>query len=113
MEITTEQFVNSDSTKVSISVHSGDWCLIEQSDAWNKIISFLSESEKRQLSYEEKMDLLEDKAITTKNRVDKVIEALSNNIIDMAEKGNDLESSNALSNKVKALAELVNARTQL
>nr|DAP79980.1 MAG TPA: hypothetical protein [Caudoviricetes sp.] len=113
MEITTEQFVNSDSTRVYFSVHNDDWCLIQQSDAWNKIISFLSESEKRQLSYEEKMDLLEDKAITTKNRVDKVIEALSNNIIDMAEKGNDLESSNALSNKVKALAELVNARTQL
>ena len=62
MEITTEQFVNSDSTKVSFSVHNDDWCLIQQSETWKRLQSFLTETESRrnQMSLREKVNLLEE-----------------------------------------------------
>lgn len=58
---TTEQYVNSSRVRVSFEVSSDDWCLIQQSETWNHIQSFLEESESKgsRMSLKEKVNLLE------------------------------------------------------
>lgn len=61
MDITTEQYVNSFQVKVSFELSRDDWCLIQQSESWRRILNFCeaSESKDSQMSLREKVDLLE------------------------------------------------------
>lgn len=58
---TTEQYVNSSQVKVSFSVSSDDWCLIQQSETWCRLSNFLAETGNKhnQMSLIEKVCLLE------------------------------------------------------
>lgn len=57
----TEQYVNSSQVKVSFGVSSDDWCLIQQSETWHRLQSFLEETKNKdsQMSLIEKVCLLE------------------------------------------------------
>ena len=57
----TEQYVNSSQVKVSFGVLSDDWCLIQQSETWKRLESFLVETKSKhnQMSLREKVNLLE------------------------------------------------------
>lgn len=61
MEIATEQYINSLQVKVSFELSYDDWCLVQQSDSWRRILNFceVSESKGGQMSLKEKVDLLE------------------------------------------------------
>ena len=57
----TEQYVNSSQVKVSFGVSSDDWYLIQQSETWRRLQSFLEETKSKhnQMSLREKVNLLE------------------------------------------------------
>lgn len=57
----TEQYVNSSQVKVSFAVSSDDWCLIQQSETWHRLQSFLEETKNRrtQMCLKDKVNLLE------------------------------------------------------
>ena len=57
----TERYVNSSQVTVSFGVLNDDWCLIQQSETWKRLHSFLEETKSKhnQLSLREKVDLLE------------------------------------------------------
>ena len=59
----TSQYVNSSQVKVSFEVSDDDWCLIQQSETWKRLQSFLEEtkSKQNQMSLREKVVLLEGK----------------------------------------------------
>ena len=59
----TERYVNSSQVIVSFGVLDDDWCLIQQSETWKRLQSFLEETKSRhnQMSLREKVDLLEGK----------------------------------------------------
>lgn len=61
VKIVESQFINSDSVKVSFEVPCADWCLIQQSENWQRIQNFLEVSESRgsQMSLTDKVRLLE------------------------------------------------------
>ena len=57
----TERYVNSSQVTVSFGVVNDDWCLIQQSETWKRLQSFLEETKSKhnQMSLREKVDLLE------------------------------------------------------
>jgi len=57
----TERYVNSSQVTVSFGVLNDDWCLIQQSETWKRLQSFLEETKSKhnQMSLREKVDLLE------------------------------------------------------
>ena len=57
---TTEQCVNSSQVKVSFGVSCDDWCLIQQSETWKRLQSFLEETKSKhnQMSLREKVSLV-------------------------------------------------------
>ena len=57
----TERYVNSFQVTVSFGVLNDDWCLIQQSETWKRLQSFLEETKSKhnQMSLREKVDLLE------------------------------------------------------
>ena len=57
----TERSVNSSQVTVSFGVLNDDWCLIQQSETWKRLQSFLEETKSKhnQMSLREKVDLLE------------------------------------------------------
>ena len=57
----TERYVNSSQVTVTFGVLDDDWCLIQQSETWKRLQSFLEETKSRhnQMSLREKVDLLE------------------------------------------------------
>lgn len=59
----TAQYVNSSQVTVSFVVLDDDWCLIQQSETWKRLQSFLEETKSKhnQMSLREKVDLLEGK----------------------------------------------------
>lgn len=59
--VTTEKYVNSSQVKVSFGVSCDDWCLIQQSETWKRLQSFLAETKSKhnQMSLREKASLLE------------------------------------------------------
>ena len=60
-EIKTGQFTNSSVVTVSFEIFDSDWCLVRQSETWNRIENFLSESGNKdnQMTLTEKVNLLE------------------------------------------------------
>ena len=57
----TERYVNSSQVTVSFGALNDDWCLIQQSETWKRLQSFLEETKSKhnQMSLREKVDLLE------------------------------------------------------
>ena len=57
----TERYVNSSQVTVTFGVLDDDWCLIQQSETWKRLQSFLEKTKSRhnQMSLREKVDLLE------------------------------------------------------
>ena len=57
----TERYVNSSQVTVSFGVLNDDWCLIQQSETWKRLQSFLEETKSKhnQMSLREQVDLLE------------------------------------------------------
>ncbi len=60
-EINTTQFTDSQVMTVSFEISDDDWCLLRQSETWNRIENFLVESGNRdnRMSLIEKVNLLE------------------------------------------------------
>lgn len=61
MQVKTQQYINSETVKVSFEVSDGDWCLIQQSENWKRIQNFLevSESKGNQMRLIDRIKLLE------------------------------------------------------
>lgn len=57
----TEQYVNASQVKVSFELSHDDWCLVQQSETWKRLDSFLEETKSKhsQMSLREKINLLE------------------------------------------------------
>lgn len=111
----TEQYVNSSQVKVSFGVSDDDWCLIQQSETWNRLQNFLEETKNKhsQMSMREKAKLLEGGAGQKRRaggeraeEIDELIEALAKHIKEQL-----IFNENGIAEKTKALAELISART--